>query len=269
MSYFDDLTFIDGRVMPHCQVRMDQRFTDTYSLELMTAGAIYLAVDGGRRTVLDRPVAFWHHPDHRYQYGPATAAGWWHHHWVTFSGARARRLVEEGLDPLAANPWLPVSQPAPLAALFRALSDLAHRHDPSLRGQGVVLLERILLALTEEAAAVGPSPGRAACAALAEAVRSDPGRAWDFAAEAGRLGLSHSHFRRLFRRTASRAPYDFLLLCRMQAVARALSTDPRPVHVVAAAHGFDDPAHFSRLFSRQIGVPPGRFRALMPQAFPS
>jgi AraC-like DNA-binding protein len=78
------------------------------------------------------------------------------------------------------------------------------------------------------------------------------------------MGLSYSHFRRLFRRFAGCSPHEYLLRCRMRRAARDLRDTGRQVKDVAAEAGYDDPAQFCKLFRKKIGLSPGRFRQGVP-----
>jgi AraC-like DNA-binding protein len=262
MDYFDDLGFIDGGIVPRCRVSLDQRFAGLYSLEFKLGGRLALGRDGGPASVHAGAVAFWHHPRHSYQYGPARPEGYWEHHWVTFRGERGRRLVEQGLEPLAPAGWLAVAQPGALAAAFRDLVPLVQERDPRRHGEAVLLLERLLVLLAGQARAGAEGADRAVLA-VAEAVRADPFRAWDWAREARGCGLSLSHFRRRFRQATGRPPHAWLLARRMQEAARRLGQGRQPVASVAAACGYD-PQRFSRLFRQVIGLPPRTYRDHLP-----
>jgi transcriptional regulator GlxA family with amidase domain len=215
--------------------------------------------------ILDRPVAFWHHPRHRYQYGAIDARGW-DHHWVQVSGPRARRLIEEALMPIARDFYVPVQAPHLLAQEFRELITILESHEPRRHPDAVARLERIV-ALIVECGTV-PVDGRrrhAGIEALAETVREHPETDYAFETEARRLHLSDSHFRRLFRRQIGQAPTEFLLSCRMRKAAVALQKAEAQVKSVADALGYDDPAQFSKLFKKKIGVAPAHYRDAFPR----
>lgn len=75
------------------------------------------------------------------------------------------------------------------------------------------------------------------------------------------VGLSPSHFCSLFRKTSGKTPHQFVLQCRIQH-AKALLTSPTcSILDVALASGFRTHQHFSRMFRRQVGIPPSAYRA--------
>ncbi|MBN8927072.1 MAG: helix-turn-helix transcriptional regulator [Rhodospirillales bacterium] len=79
------------------------------------------------------------------------------------------------------------------------------------------------------------------------------------AAAATRCRLSRSHFIRAFRVTFGRTPHQWLLACRVQR-AKALLLGPLPIADIALELGFADQSHFTRVFTRHAGVPPGLWR---------
>lgn len=73
-------------------------------------------------------------------------------------------------------------------------------------------------------------------------------------------GLSVSHFSRAFRHTTGFPPHQWLLLRRIDR-ARELLRDPsRALLDIALDCGFADQSHFTRVFTRTIGVAPGIWR---------
>jgi PAS domain S-box-containing protein len=130
-------------------------------------------------------------------------------------------------------------------------------------------LERLARSSTELgflAHAVGrerqrPSHHQDAIEEIATAIRTDPTRTVHFEAEARRLNVSYSHFRRLFRQFTGHAPHDYALLWRMRRAASLLQDPSRPVKAVALEVGYDDPAQFSKTFKKKIGMSPSDFRA--------
>jgi len=68
---------------------------------------------------------------------------------------------------------------------------------------------------------------------------------------------------RLFSRFHDESPYQFLIRLRMGRACELLLQDDSPVKSVAAALGFKDAFHFSRVFKSVNHVPPSRFRQSM------
>lgn len=73
-------------------------------------------------------------------------------------------------------------------------------------------------------------------------------------------GLSEDHFARAFRASFGMPPYRFQLRLRLER-AKVLLADPEmPVAVVAALVGFARPQGLTRLFLRETGITPLRYR---------
>jgi AraC-like DNA-binding protein len=78
-------------------------------------------------------------------------------------------------------------------------------------------------------------------------------------AEAGHeLGASPSHLVRSFTGTFGIAPHQYVTARRIDAARKRL-LGGEPIALVAAGVGFYDQAHFTRLFKRHVGTPPGRY----------
>jgi AraC family transcriptional regulator len=75
------------------------------------------------------------------------------------------------------------------------------------------------------------------------------------------VGLSPSHFCSLFRKTSGKTPHQFVLHCRIQHAKTLLAQPSHSILDVALASGFRTHQHFSRIFRRQVGVPPSSYRA--------
>ncbi len=133
-----------------------------------------------------------------------------------------------------------------------ALSELASSHAE---------LERLTDENADERAQQGPHGEE--MRRLARRVRTSPLKEFDFHQEARCLGLSMGRFRHLFREHVGHPPLDYLLLWRMRRAARELRRRPqRAIGQVAEETGYDDPAHFSKLFKSKIGVSPRQYRNL-------
>src|SRR4051812_36412294 len=74
-------------------------------------------------------------------------------------------------------------------------------------------------------------------------------------------GMSRATFARQFQRHAGKSFSTFLNQVRLQAVCRALRDSEEPVGAIALNHGFNQLSFFNRLFRREFGMSPTRYRA--------
>jgi AraC-like DNA-binding protein len=74
------------------------------------------------------------------------------------------------------------------------------------------------------------------------------------------VGLKPVYFGRLFKRETGLRPMEWLNQRRLQMASQYLSSTRKSVGEVAELCGFSDQFYFSRVFRRQFGQPPTRFR---------
>lgn len=180
----------------------------------------------------------------------------------------------------------------PSEALLRAAaSDLADGADRSAPGFGPVIVDdpalaRSLLAahvasriepdaLARDSALTGalatllhrhadPRPPRRAgseprrIARVTAMMRAEPERAFTLEALAAEVALSRFHFLRVFRGATGQTPHAFLLNQRVNRAQTMLRAGERPAEV-AAACGFADQPHLTRVFRRIVGATPGQY----------
>lgn len=172
----------------------------------------------------------------------STAVRGWRTLFLVFACPHFDRL---GLRPGAMRPSPPAS---------RALATLATL--AATRGTSGLRLVAALASVLAELAASTPL-GRADLAAetVAAQVRDDPLRPWDLPDLAHKHGLSWSALRQALRRRTGLSPQRLLRSARLALAAQRLGEGARVTDAAAAA-GFADPFHFSRLFRRAYGVPP-------------
>jgi AraC-like DNA-binding protein len=77
---------------------------------------------------------------------------------------------------------------------------------------------------------------------------------------ANTAGCSVPHFHRLFKASYGSAPGDYFLRMKMEHAKQLLSTTALSVKAVAHEMGYRDPAYFSEIFTRKVGMSPVRFR---------
>jgi AraC family transcriptional regulator len=73
-------------------------------------------------------------------------------------------------------------------------------------------------------------------------------------------GLSVSHFSRAFRHSTGAPPHQWLLERRVDVAKPLLRDRQLALSEVALACGFADQSHFTRIFTRLVGVSPGAWR---------
>jgi AraC family transcriptional regulator len=78
---------------------------------------------------------------------------------------------------------------------------------------------------------------------------------------ADHVGLSRMHFAAQFKNATGSSPHQFLLSLRISKAKELLRTDQFPLARIAVEVGFRSQAHFSVVFRKLTGVPPGCWRA--------
>jgi AraC-like DNA-binding protein len=179
-------------------------------------------------------------------------------YFVDFAGRGAGRLLREH----APSPGGAIQSavPSEILEIFDMLIRDASRSTPLAPRLAALHLEALVLKLAETAIA----PGAAATAAFAtyrrcvermEARWAALGSLAEIAAE---CHVDPAYLCRLFQRFDRQSPYQRLLRLKMAGAANRLREPGVTVKEVAAAVGFDDPFHFSRVFKQVLGVSPSR-----------
>jgi len=128
-----------------------------------------------------------------------------------------------------------------------------------------LLAEGACLELLARIARTRPDPGCKAPAWIARAVEflhdrcASPVRILD-AAHA--IGVHPVHFARSFRKFLRCTPSEYLTRCRLDKAARLLRESELPLADAAVQAGFFDQSHFSKMFKRSFGLPPGSYRRI-------
>lgn len=75
-------------------------------------------------------------------------------------------------------------------------------------------------------------------------------------------GLSAGHFTRAFRKSTGTQPHLYLTQLRLEAARRLLLEARAPLADVAVSCGFGDQSHFTRMFTRSMGISPKAWQRL-------
>ncbi len=75
-------------------------------------------------------------------------------------------------------------------------------------------------------------------------------------------GMSPFHLLRVFTTATGQSPHEFLIQKRVDTVKKMLQST-LPLARIAADCGFADQSHMTRLFRRQLGITPGKYRNIL------
>ncbi|MBQ6473827.1 MAG: helix-turn-helix transcriptional regulator [Victivallales bacterium] len=261
LSFFDGLEFALGaETVPRTSSWRNQPIY--YGIQYSHEEPMRLRIDGREFGLLRGPHAFLTIPGHIYEYGPQKGA-WYHHAFICTFGPRTAHYRETGLmaDELATAP-VKIMDGHRFLATLRSLFQYVNIPVPP-PPRAVLLLEDLLLQMHESLdLAQGVRHDRSSTIAYLEArMLSHPERQFNFNAEAARLGVTLTHFRRVFRETYGIPPRQFLIRCRLQRAAELLTTTTRSVKEIADLCGFANSDYFTRLFHQKFKHPPHIFRA--------
>jgi AraC-like DNA-binding protein len=92
-------------------------------------------------------------------------------------------------------------------------------------------------------------------------LHKQPSHPWTIASLANEVGLSRSVLAERFRHYLSDTPMGYLTRWRLQLAAQALTSTSNSVAEVAGDVGYESEPSFNRVFKREFGVPPARFRS--------
>lgn len=261
MDYFDGLQLIRAQDSPANKRMFDRTFRDYYGLQYNHHGLFVFSRGGEPLREYHGPHAFITYPGVQFHYGTTLEAPR-HHCYVCFRGPRVEQLIHAGLLPIGEEPAvIAIHDSEEFYLTFMELHEEHHKSPPSVP-RCVHLLEGLLLQLYESS----KSPKRPddelfiRIETLAQEIRRNPRRQWNFTEAAQRMNVSYAHFRRRFADIHNTPPGRFLLNARLDHAAKMLTASSLPVAIVAEKVGIEDICHFSKLFKRKFLLPPGKYR---------
>ncbi|MGD6746087.1 helix-turn-helix domain-containing protein [Streptomyces sp. BH106] len=237
------------------------RTLDHHVAVVITAGSGWYQSAEGRRTPVTAPALIWLTPGRPHHYGADPDTGW-DECFVDFTGPATATYTELGyIEP--DRPLVPLTDAAQARAAVGRIARAARRGNPLLEVETGAAVHELLVALRRARADLAPD-GHPVLQALAR----DAFQPLSVAAHAARHGMTPAELRTAVRRGAGMSPKDYLLGIRLGRAKELLAATELPVAAVARRVGYDDPAYFSRLFTRRVGTAPVRFREQQGRAVP-
>jgi AraC-like DNA-binding protein len=211
---------------------------------------------GAGRTICDETrgqvpagTVFWLFPGRRHSYGPHDSG--WSERWVLFTGPAALAYERAGL----LQRTRPVAPVRNLDETRRLLTRMRTALDHPAVGTEVTvagLLHQLVAGL--------PGSARSAPPGLLDVLRSRARDARSVEEHAAVLGLSVPDLRAHVRAATGRSVKGFLVASRLNLAQRLLAESDLTVAAIGRRVGYDDPAYFTRIFGRHIGMSPAAFR---------
>ncbi|MEV0120121.1 AraC family transcriptional regulator [Streptomyces sp. NPDC050703] len=237
------------------------RTLDHHVAVVISAGGGWFRGPDGRRTTVTAPALIWLTPGVRHHYGPDPDTGW-DECFVDFTGPATATYTELGYIE-ATGAVVPLSDAAGARAAVARIARAARRGNPLLEVETGAAVHELLVALRRARADIAPDGDP-----VLQALARDACRPLSVAEHAARHGMTPAELRTAVRRGAGCSPKDYLLGIRLGRAKELLAATELPVAAVARRVGYDDPAYFSRLFTRRVGTAPVRFREQQGRAVP-
>ncbi|WP_415950998.1 helix-turn-helix domain-containing protein [Streptomyces sp. KLOTTS4A1] len=237
------------------------RTLDHHVAMVICSGGGWYRLPDGRRLAVTAPALVWLLPGVPHQYGADPQTGW-DEAFVDFTGPATGTYTELGYI-AADRPVVPLGDSGPARAVITRIARAARAGNPLLEVETGAAVHELLVALRRSRADLAPDGDP-----VLEALARDAYLPLSVAEHATRLGMTPAELRTAVRRGAGRSPKDYLLSIRLGRAKELLTATELPVAAVARRVGYDDPAYFSRLFARRVGLAPVRFRERQARTVP-
>ncbi|MEM1013487.1 MAG: AraC family transcriptional regulator [Planctomycetota bacterium] len=253
-----EIVFLHADEFPRCTAHIDKPF-GYHTLQLVSRGDVVVHYDD-RRHELSAPATWPAMPGpRRIRFHASRPDESWHHRYAAFAGTLVEQWRDQGLLPT--SPQALDDHTAHVVG--EALDETIAQVNKTLRWsrlKATNALERALIALAEARSTL-PSTSRPAWLAelldrLADAEGPEP----DLAHEADRLAMGLTTLRRQIGSAVGMPPTTYRLAHKLAAARRLLVETDEPIKAIARRLGYCDVYHFTRHFSRGVGVSPARFR---------
>jgi AraC-like DNA-binding protein len=249
-----------GRITGQRQSRVG-RTLPGYAGVLLTEGSGTLELHGRPgRHALQAGSFFWLPPGIAHTYGPGPKG--WSEFWILFEGPAAARYEDLGYlggGPAAVDLLDPAETHTQLARLLSLAGGPESLADHI---RAAAALHALICAVgTMRVAQTVPEPGRRDVGRRALALFDrDAHQPIGIGAVARELSVSRDTLATAVRELTGSTPTEYLIRLRLNRSKTLLATTDLPVSRVAREVGFPDPAYFTRVFTKYIGVPPSAFR---------
>ncbi|MFJ1703519.1 AraC family transcriptional regulator [Kitasatospora sp. NPDC088346] len=228
------------------------RTLDHWVAVVVTGGRGWFEEPDGTRRPVTGPAVLWLRPGVPHHYAPDERG--WAESFVDFAGPATAAYAELGLLPEASV--VPLTSAEPAQRVVARIAAACRRTGPLTGVDAAAGVHELLVELRRHRADLDP-----AGAPVLEVLRRDACLPLSVAEHARRAGMSVAELRRAVRSVGAVGPKEYLLGVRLNEAKDLLAASELPVAAVARRVGYADPAYFTRIFTRRVGVAPSVFRA--------
>ncbi|MCH6259047.1 helix-turn-helix transcriptional regulator [Puniceicoccaceae bacterium K14] len=254
---FDGLCLREIGYFPKKTEPTDRTFF-TLNFSIILSGSGFAACDG-ERFAITSPCVFTQLPGKHMVYGPNESSNWEELYLI---------LPAEKLDPIfqkrligETRTYWPIRNATAVLQAIRALLPIVEGERQQTEKVDLIdhLCERVIM---ETLLPGEPSidAGSAAVNSLTEAMAAAPEKNYDYRGIAKDNGVSYSTFQRKWKQRHSVPPAQYLLNLRISECCRLIAETELKLAEIGYMMGFDDPAYYSRVFKKRIGMSPSEYR---------
>lgn len=242
------------------------------SLEFIRFGHIQLQQESdGKLLDLQGPAFYWLHAGRRYRTITKNldhTGKYKEHIFVDFLGDRSERMLA-GLDELFPAGMFQPRRPKEVSRVFFRLLQLYRIGWKNNLAEIGLLLENLMYLACESTGRHDDVKDLYGLDKIAEQLRSEPFRKYDFTEMAAKLEISEDHFRRIFRQRHKLPPHAYLHHQRMLRAAELLEKDDMRIKEIVYSCNFKSFIDFSRAFKKYSGFSPRKYREEIRRKKPS
>jgi AraC-like DNA-binding protein len=238
--------------------------TENNSLEFIRFGHLELQMTRSGRTIdLTAGTVFWMKKNEEYRFIPPSQnqqGKYIEHIYFDFLGERSERIIA-ALDELYPDRMFQPRNPEEVHNIFSRILCL-YRIDAKEKLPEIGMLIEQLLFIAYDSTQPGSSGLHDAhnLERIAEEIKSDPFKDYDFHKIASKVNLSMDHFRRLFREKHQLPPQGYLWHQRMIRAAELLGKTDMSIKEIMFTCNFKSLMDFSRKFKKYTGLSPMAYR---------
>lgn len=233
------------------------RTLDHWVAVVVTGGRGWFEGPDGVRQPVTAPAVLWLRPGAPHHYAP-DARGW-AESFVDFTGTATAGYAALGLLPELAVTPLTASEAA--QRVVARIAGACRRGGPLVEVEAAAGVHELLVELRRHRADLTAMTSTGSGEPVLEVLRRDACLPLSVAQHARRAGMTVAELRRAVQTVGAVGPKEYLLSVRLNEAKELLAASELPVAAVARRVGYEDPAYFTRIFTRRVGVAPSVFRA--------